>query len=52
MINFDYETDFIIEQESLFTDWLREVIEAENCTLGEINYVFCDDDYLHKIKLN
>ncbi len=32
--------------------WIEGVIIEEGKTLGEINYVFCNDDYLHKINLD
>lgn len=51
MISFNYETDFELAQESIFSDWLSSVIVSEGKKEGEINYVFCDDDYLHKINL-
>ena len=51
MINFNYETDFELEQETKFSNWLSQVILSENKKEGEINYIFCDDDYLHKINL-
>lgn len=51
MINFDYETDFKISNEDEFSNWISEVITSESYVLGEINYVFCDDAYLHKINV-
>ena len=51
MINFNYETEFTIENEQAFEDWLSRVIVSENKKEGEINYIFCDDEYLHKINL-
>ncbi|UOX34907.1 rRNA maturation RNase YbeY [Flavobacterium sediminilitoris] len=51
MINFNYETDFVLENESLYEGWINKVIISENKLLGELNYVFCDDDYLHKINV-
>lgn len=51
MINFDYETDFKISNEDDFSNWISEVITSESYVLGEINYVFCDDAYLHKINV-
>lgn len=29
--------------------WLEKIILAEGKKLGEINYIFCDDDYLLKV---
>jgi probable rRNA maturation factor len=51
MINFNYETDFNLDNEEVYTTWLSKVIDSENKKEGEINYIFCDDEYLHKINL-
>lgn len=51
MISFNYESDFILPNEDIFSNWIRKVITSESYVLGEINYIFCDDDYLHKINL-
>ena len=51
MISFNYETDFELGDETLFSNWIAKIIESENRLEGEINYIFCDDDYLHKINL-
>lgn len=51
MINFNYETEFTLENEQVFADWLSAVIVSENKNEGEINYIFCDDEYLHKINV-
>jgi rRNA maturation RNase YbeY len=49
MISFNYETDFTLDNETVFSDWLSEVISSELKNEGEINYIFCDDDYLLEI---
>lgn len=51
MINFNYETDFILDNESVYEDWITRSILSENKLLGELTYVFCDDNYLHKINV-
>lgn len=51
MINFNYETDFILDNEEATAAWLGNVITSENRKEGEINYIFCDDEYLHKINV-
>ena len=51
MINFNYESDFELPNESQIGAWLSSVIVSENKTEGEISYIFCDDAYLHKINL-
>lgn len=49
MISFNYELDFKLDDEQLFSDWLSKVISSENKREGEINYIFCDDSYLIEI---
>ncbi len=51
MINFNYETDFVLDNEEALASWLSNVIVSEKKKEGEINYIFCDDEYLHKINL-
>lgn len=46
MISFNYETDFEISNEEQYENWISQVIESEDKTEGEINYIFCDDAYL------
>lgn len=46
MISFNYETDFELTNEEAYESWLGAVVESENKTEGEINYIFCDDAYL------
>ena len=51
MISFIYESDFILDQEEHYDSWIETIITSENKTVGEISYVFCDDDYLHAINM-
>ncbi len=51
MINFNYESTFTLDNEDSYATWLSAVIVSENRKEGEINYIFCDDEYLHKINL-
>lgn len=51
MINFNYETDFNLDNEEAVAAWLGNVITSEKKKEGEINYIFCDDEYLHKINV-
>ena len=47
MISFNYETEFILKTEKDISAWVSFVILEEKCKLGEINYIFCDDNYLY-----
>ena len=51
MISFNYESDFSLEQEEVYASWIETIVESENKILGEISYIFCDDEYLHTINM-
>ena len=51
MISFNYETEFELENEAHYEDWISRIIHSEGFDEGEINYIFCDDEYLHKINV-
>lgn len=51
MINFNYETDFKLDSEEQISTWITDTISSEAYKLEEINYVFCDDEYLHKLNV-
>ena len=52
MISFNYETEFSLNNETQFSTWISKTISEENCKEGEINYIFCSDDYLLKLNLD
>ena len=49
MISFNYETNFQLDNETQFSDWISKVILSESKKEGDINYVFCDDEYILEI---
>ncbi len=49
MISFNYETSFKLARKSDYAKWLSLVIQSEGKKEGDINYVFCDDDFLVEI---
>lgn len=51
MITFNYEVDFSLSGEEVYENWIESIIKSEGFTVGEINYIFCDDEYLHEINL-
>lgn len=51
-INFFNENDFSLKDEELFQNWLFRLAESERKNVGEINYIFCDDEYLLEINQN
>ncbi len=52
MISFNYETEFLINDEASYSKWISDTILEENCREGDINYIFCSDDYLHKLNVD
>jgi rRNA maturation RNase YbeY len=51
MIDYNYETDFNLNNKKKISAWLEKVINAEGYKMGDINYVFCDDNYLHDLNV-
>ena len=51
MISFNYESNFRLSNEDLYSKWISSVIQSESKSEGDINYIFCDDVYLHQINL-
>ncbi len=51
MILFNYETGFKLNDERETEQWISECIVSRKFSEGEVNYIFCDDAYLHKLNL-
>lgn len=49
MIQFFFENIDKIDIDADVTKWLQKIIVSEEKKVGEITYVFCDDNYLLKI---
>lgn len=49
MITYNYKTKFKLDGKSRFSKWLSHSIVSEGKKEGEINFIFCDDDYLVEI---
>lgn len=50
-INFFSENEFELEGQSQYRDWIYRVIASEGKYCGDLNFIFCDDAYLHQINL-
>ncbi|MGB5554026.1 MAG: rRNA maturation RNase YbeY [Flavobacteriaceae bacterium] len=46
MIEFHYETEFTLENEKYYADWISRIISSETHDTNELNFIFCDDAYL------
>lgn len=49
MVQFFFENIEQITIPPLTKDWLQNLISSENKKLGEINYIFCDDEHLLQV---
>ena len=50
MINFfNEDIDYKFKDRNKFKVWLRKVAEKEGFRITDLNYIFCSDQYLHKI---
>lgn len=45
------EIDFELKDEEVVTAWLQKIIERAGCVLRSLNFIFCSDDYLHRLNL-
>lgn len=48
---FSEDIDFELEKPLIYSNWFSEAAGLENKTLGELTFIFCSDEYLHKINL-
>jgi probable rRNA maturation factor len=52
MIEFNFETDFELKSRMKIQKWISEIIISEGFEEGEVLYIFCDDEYLHKLNVS
>ena len=51
IVFFNEDINFKFQDKNKFKAWLKKVAEKEGFTIGELNYIFCSDEYLYKINL-
>ena len=51
MITLNYEIAFQLNDEKSVVEWIEKLAENKGLEIGEINYIFCDDVYLHKLNV-
>ncbi len=49
---FSEDTNFVLSKKNSRKKWLREVAQKHNKQIGELNYVFCSDEYLWQINVD
>ncbi|MDT7831378.1 rRNA maturation RNase YbeY [Flavobacteriaceae bacterium S356] len=51
MILFNYVNDFSLQNEEVIANWITKVLEVEGYECDDVNYIFCDDEYLHELNV-
>lgn len=46
MITFNFQYPFRFVKRTLYRLWIREMVQSKNRKIGDVNYIFCSDDYL------
>jgi len=46
MIKFHAITDFEIADKGVLKKWIKKVVKKEGSAIAELNFIFCDDEYL------
>jgi probable rRNA maturation factor len=45
------DIDFQLVREETISNWIESMVEKEGKKLGALSYIFCSDDYLHKLNV-
>ncbi|MEO9512880.1 MAG: rRNA maturation RNase YbeY [Flavobacteriaceae bacterium] len=46
MIDFHFNSEFVIRDKAQYSDWVTRIIESEGFVEGQLDYIFCSDAYL------
>lgn len=49
MIEFNSIDTFEVSDPEVMRSWIQSVVQAEGYTLGEVNFIFSSDSYLHDL---
>jgi probable rRNA maturation factor len=52
MIEFFSENEFDLPSSEALAEWITRVAKREGFEIGEVAYVFCNDDYLHRLNVD
>ena len=45
------DIDFQLLKKTPLSNWIKKTVDIEGKTLGEVTYIFCSDEYLHKMNV-
>jgi rRNA maturation RNase YbeY len=51
IVFFNEDINFKFQAKNKFKAWLKKVADKEEFRINNLNYIFCSDEYLHKINL-
>jgi rRNA maturation RNase YbeY len=51
IIFFNEDINLKFQGKNIFKAWLKKVAEKEGVKVKNLNYIFCSDNYLHKINM-
>lgn len=43
---FSEDTNFVLKNKRLISNWLKQIALSSDASVGELNYIFCSDQYL------
>ncbi len=49
---FSEEIRFDLPEKIKRKNWLKKIAQSENFKIGELNYIFCSDEYLYQINVD
>lgn len=52
IIFFNEDIKFKFQGKNNFKAWLKKVADKEGLKIKDLNYIFCSDEYLHKINVD
>ncbi|MFD2100175.1 rRNA maturation RNase YbeY [Flagellimonas iocasae] len=46
MIEFHFKSDLVLQDVTNYSDWISRILDSEGYQLGQLDYVFCTDEFL------
>lgn len=48
---FEEDIKFSLKNKNIYKKWLKDLAATEEFKIGELNYIFCSDEYLYQINV-
>ncbi|MER3375785.1 MAG: rRNA maturation RNase YbeY [Allomuricauda sp.] len=46
MIEFHFKSDLVLSDITNYSDWISRILKSEGFQIGQLDYVFCSDEFL------